>query len=143
VAKPTTKQINFFENTLGYGPSQAGITVLSVKPHLHDTVKAQSPIVALEPYFGSTVQFPLVNSISVKKGDLIALTVPSWAPALQVNLPTDTSWRAARDKKKCKDTTTQTAQLKVGDQAQYACLYKTARLTYTATIVTYPKQSNK
>ena len=142
LAKPTAAQVKFFNKTLG-GPAQAQLTVLKVAPHLHDTVKGMSPLVTLEPYFGSSAQFPLVNSIPVAKGDLLALTVPTWAPALQVGLPSDTSWRAARGRNQCKNTNDQTAQLQNGDKAQYFCLYKTARLTYTATLITYPKQTNK
>ncbi len=36
----------------------------------------------LEPYLGQTVQFPLATSLAVKKGDIVALTVPTWAPVL-------------------------------------------------------------
>jgi len=142
LAKPTAAQTKFFNKTLG-GPSQAQLTVLKVAPHLRDTVKGMSPLVSLESYFGSTAQFPLVNSIPVAKGDLLALTVPTWAPALQVGLGGDTSWRAARGRNQCKNTNDQTAQLQNGDKAQYFCLYRTARLTYTATLITYPKQTNK
>jgi hypothetical protein len=142
LSKPNTTQVKFFNKTLG-GPAQAGLTILKVAPHLRDTVKASGPLVSLEPYFGGVAQFPLATSIPVLKGDLIALTVPTWAPALQVGLGGDTSWRAARPRNKCKDTQTQTAQLNVGDKEQYFCLYRTARLTYTATLITYAKKTNK
>lgn len=140
LSDPTRKQINFFNTQLG-GPAQAGITVLKVGKYLNDTVKAAGPLVSLAPYFGSFAQFPLAESIPVAKGDLIALTVPTWAPALQVGLPTDTSWRASRSRKQCKDNETQTAQMNVGDKAQYYCLYRTARLVYSATLVTAPKKT--
>jgi hypothetical protein len=142
LSKPTTAQTKFFETNYG-GPAQAGLTVLKVGKRLIDTVKASGPLVSLTRYFGSVAQFPLATSIPVLKGDLIALTVPSWAPALQVSVGGDTSWRAARAKNKCKDNASQTAQLNVGDKAQYYCLYRTARLTYSATLVTYAKQTNK
>ncbi len=61
-------------------------------------------------------------------------------PALAVGLGGDTSWRASRAKGKCDDTQTATAQTKVRDLAQYYCLYRTARLTYTATLVTYAER---
>jgi hypothetical protein len=141
LSQPSAAQISFFDKKLG-GPSQAGISVLTVGKHLHDKVKLAGPLTLLEPYFGGTVQFPLVNTLPVKKGDLIALTVPSWAPALQVNLANDTSWRASRLKGTCKDNTTQTAQLQVGARRQYYCLYRGARLTYSATMITRPKQTN-
>lgn len=139
---PSAPQVKFFESNYG-GPAQAGITILKVAPHLRDTVKASGPLVSLTPYFGSTAQFPLPTSIPVLKGDLVAITVPTWAPILQVGLGGDTSWRAARAKNKCKDTATQTAQLNVGDKTQYNCLYRTAKLTYTATLITYAKKTNK
>lgn len=140
LSKPNAAQVKFFTSQLG-GPAQAGITVLKVGRYLRDTVKAQGPLVSLAPYFGSFAQFPLATAIPVRKGDLIALTVPTWAPALQVGLGGDTSWRASRPRNKCKDNKTQTAQLDVGDKAQYYCLYRTARLVYTATLITYPKKT--
>jgi hypothetical protein len=140
LSKPSAPQVKFFTTNYG-GASQAGITVLSVGAHLRDTVKASGPLVTLTPYFGSTAQFPLATSIAVRKGDLIALTVPTWAPVLQVGLGGDTSWRASRGRNKCKDNSSQTAQLNVKDKAQYFCLYRTARLTYTATLITNPKKT--
>jgi hypothetical protein len=142
LSKPSPAQVKFFTRELG-GPAQAGLTVLKVGKYLNDTVKASGPLVSLTPYFGSFAQFPLAESIPVRKGDLIALTVPTWAPALQVGLGGDTSWRASRPRNKCKDNKTQTAQLEVGDKQQYFCLYRTARLVYTATLITAPKQTNK
>jgi hypothetical protein len=81
------------------------------------------------------VQFALTRSLRVRKGWVVALTVPTWAPALSVGLPTDTSWRASRARGDCDDTQGQTAQLRPEMIAQYFCLYRTARLTYTATLV--------
>ena len=50
----------------------------------------------LEKYFGKTAQFPLATTIPVKKGDIVALTVPTWAPALALGFGNNTSWRASR-----------------------------------------------
>ena len=83
------------------------------------------------------MQFPLGRSLNVKKGYVIALTVPTWAPALTPLLTDHSSWRASRAKGKCNDTSTQTAQPALKQVAQYRCLYK-ARLTYSATLVTRP-----
>ncbi len=52
-------------------------------------VTAASPLQTLTPYFGQTVQFPLTTSLEVKKGDIVALTVPTWAPALALGLGKD------------------------------------------------------
>jgi hypothetical protein len=51
----------------------------------------------------------------------------------------DTSWRASRARKGCSEPGIQSAQLDLADLAQYRCLYRTARLTYTATLITTPK----
>ncbi len=69
---------------------------------------------------------------------MIALTVPSWAPALALGFANTTSWRASRPKTSCASTSTQTTQTTVGTNVQYACLYRTARLTYSATEISTP-----
>jgi hypothetical protein len=133
---PTKKQITFFNKGLG-GASSAGITLLRQGKHLYSRVMASSPVLQLQPYFGQTVQFPLDSAIPVKKGWVVALTVPTWAPALTPLLADHSAWRASRPAKKCSDTATQRAQTQRLDLAQYQCLYK-ARLTYSATLVTNP-----
>jgi hypothetical protein len=136
LGKPTTDQITFFNNSLG-GPSSAQISVLRPGDKLFSRVVTQSPLQLLQPYFGQTVQFPLGRSLNVKKGYVIALTVPTWAPALTQLLTDHSAWRASRPLNTCSDTSTQTAQLQLKMVAQYRCLYK-ARLTYSATLVTRP-----
>ena len=75
---------------------------------------------------------------AVKKGDIVALTVPTWAPSLALGFGKGTSWRASRGKGQCTTTGTQTAQTRVGSSTQYYCLYQTARLTYSATLISTP-----
>ncbi len=139
LAKPTAAQVKYFNSSEG-GPAEAGIAVLAPqkKPNLAYKLIAQGPTVKLEKYFGQTAQFPLPTSIPVKKGELIALTVPTWAPALALNFGNDTSWRASRSKAQCTSTSTQTAHTQIGSPVQYYCLYQTARLTYSATLVSTP-----
>jgi len=136
LGKPTADQIAFFDKTLG-GTASARLTVIRLGKKLMAQVITQSPIEQLEPYFGQTVQFPLGRALNVKKGDVIALTVPTWAPALTQLLTDHSSWRASRPLDKCNDTSTQTAQGTLGGSAQYRCLYK-ARLTYSATLISRP-----
>src|SRR6202163_1692181 len=133
LGKPNATQIRFFNANEG-GPAEAGIAVLRPQksPGLTYKLVAQSPPVKLEPYFGKTAQFPLETTIPVKKGDIVALTVPSWAPALALGFGKDTSWRASRPKSQCTTTSTQTTQMQLGTNVQYFCLYQTARLTYNA-----------
>jgi hypothetical protein len=137
LGKPSDKQITFFNTNEG-GPAEAGITLLKPGKRLYFRVMAQSPLVQLQPYFGMTAQFPLDTTLAVKKGWLVALTVPTWAPALAVGFENTTAWRSSRDKKTCTNTTTQTAQQRVMQLSQYGCLYKTARLTYSATLISTP-----
>jgi hypothetical protein len=139
LGKPNATQIKYFNANEG-GPSEAGIAILRPQPKPNLTYKliAQSPLVKLEPYFGETAQFPLETTIPVKKGDVVALTVPSWAPALALGFGNDTSWRASRQKAGCTSTSSQTTQVTVGSAVQYYCLYQTARLTYSATVISTP-----
>jgi hypothetical protein len=139
LGKPNATQVKFFNANEG-GPSEAGISIVRAVRNAKLTYKliAQSPMVKLEPYFGQTAQFPLETTIPIKKGDVVALTVPSWAPALALGFGNDTSWRASRPKKGCTSTSSQTTQTTVGSSAQYYCLYQTARLTYSATLVSTP-----
>ena len=81
---------------------------------------------------------PGATTIPVKKGYVVALTVPTWAPALALGFGDDTSWRASRPKAGCKTTSSQTSQSEIGTAVQYYCLYQTARLTYSATLISTP-----
>ena len=139
LGKPNATQIKFFNTNEG-GESEAGIAVLRPQksPNLTYKLVASGPVVKLKSYFGKTVQFPLETTIKVKKGDEIALTVPTWAPALALGFGNDTSWRASRQKKQCTSTSSQTVQTSVGSNVQYYCLYQTARLTYSATEISTP-----
>jgi hypothetical protein len=141
LGKPTADQIDYFNKNLG-GAASARLTVLRQGKTLFSRTITQSPVQKLEPYFGQTVQFPLGRSLNVKKGYVIALTVPTWAPALTPLLTDHSSWRASRAKGKCNDTGLQTAQQSLNLVAQYRCLYK-ARLTYSATLVTRPAPTPK
>jgi hypothetical protein len=145
LGKPTTKQIAFFDSKLG-GEATAQLTVLSVTKKSKKTPKAkdgavvsrEGELVKLKPYFGRTVQIALQRSIWVKKGQIIALTVPTWAPALATGLDSSTVWNASRGKGQCEDTQGQTSQLAVKQFSDYYCKYTTARITYSAQIVPDP-----
>jgi hypothetical protein len=135
---PGKKQQKFFEQNLG-GASQAGISVLKSGDRYYGRVLAATPMQTLTPYFGQTVQFPLTTSLPVTKGSIIALSVPTWAPALALGLARDNVWRASREVDACDDTQTQSVQTGVNDLARYKCFYRTARLAYSATLITNPE----
>jgi hypothetical protein len=126
------------------GVSQVAITVvrpsstkLAPGKRVYKVV-AESPLFRLEPYFGHLVQFVLSQTLPIRKGDLVALTVPTWAPLLSVNLPkTQFAWRASRTSG-CLDYTVQAAQLLVGDSTPYKCFFNATRVEYTATEITLP-----
>lgn len=138
LGKPNATQVKFFNANEG-GPASAAIAVLTPqhKPNLTYKLVAQSPLVQLTPYFGKTAQFPLASTLQVKKGDVIALTVPTWAPALALGFTNETSWRASRPRSQCSSTSAQSAQ-QTGATVQYYCLYRQARLTYSATLISTP-----
>jgi hypothetical protein len=139
LGKPNSTQIKFFNSNEG-GAASAAIAILRPQPKPNLTFKliAQSPVVQLQTYFGKTAQFPLASTIQVKKGDIVALTVPTWAPALALGYPNTTSWRASRPRTQCSSTSAQTVQSQIGSTVQYYCLYRTARLTYSATLISTP-----
>ncbi len=138
LGKPNATQVKFFNANEG-GTASAAIAILAPqhKPNLAYKLIAQSPVVQLEKYFGKTAQFPLASTIAVKKNDIIALAVPTWAPVLALGFTNETSWRASRPRKSCSSTSTLSVQ-SVGATVQYYCLYRQARLTYSATLISTP-----
>ena len=138
LGKPGPKQTSFFEERYG-GAAQAAIVVLDPGKKLLRTVAAKTPLQRLTGFFGQTVQFPLEQTLRIREGQYVGLTVPTWAPALQIGLGSDTSWRSSRAKSGCLDTTTQFALLGARTSATFNCLYKTARLAYSATFVSSPR----
>ena len=136
LGSPDENQIKFFEDN--YGESSAQLTILRRGSRLFHRVIAQSPVVQLQSYFGQRVQFPLASSIPVRRGQVVALTVPTWAPAITQLLTDGSSWRASKAKDTCRDIGSPTAQTRLGQLTQYRCLYR-ERLTYSATLITDPK----
>ncbi|HEX3317897.1 MAG TPA: hypothetical protein VHR88_07760 [Solirubrobacteraceae bacterium] len=138
LAKPDDNQINFFNSNLGGAP-QARISVLRLQSDKKTyKLTGQSELWDLTPYLGMTAQFPLARTIIVRQGDLIALTVPTWAPTLAVGQDRKDGWRADRSATACDDTKAQAALQSLKGAAPFPCLYRTARLTYTATVISTP-----
>jgi len=140
LGKPGPKQTAFFEERYG-GTSTAAIVVLDPGKKLLRTVKAKAPLQNLTDFFGQTVQFPLARALRIREGQFVGLTVPTWAPTLQIGLGSDTSWRSSRAQAGCLDVTTQFALLGDRTSAMFRCLYRTARLTYSATFIPDPKRN--
>src|SRR5215203_2079946 len=75
LGSPGKRQIKFFNENYG-GASLAGISILKPGTRLFHRVLGRSPMQSLQPYFGTTVQFPLTTSLDIKKGQVVGLTVP-------------------------------------------------------------------
>ena len=135
LSKPSAEQVKFFQEESALGEAAGNFTVLRPKKKLRHTVVQQGPSTNFTKYFGKTVTVPLTRTISVKKGDVIALTSKSWLPVMAVKQPKSTFWRASRGKGKCKDTAGSYAQTETGKTVQYRCLYREVQLLYSVTIV--------
>jgi hypothetical protein len=133
------------------GTPQLALTVLKPGPRHTYTVAAQSGTYHLIPFLGQVLQEPLslpptftaFTALQVKAGDVIGLTVPTWAPVLTYGLPgAQFSYRQSR-LTNCKHSAgSQTAQLAVGMSTRYLCQYGGTRVEYSATEIAnspYPK----
>lgn len=140
-AKTALSDTQFLDKTYG-GDPQVAITVLKLvgaKNLRNWEVVAESPIVDVQPYLGQVAQFPLAASIPVTKGETVALTTPTWAPVLSIDLSTnDFAYRQSRSRNCNNPPSTTQAQLSVGQSARYVCDYPGTRVEYSATEVTNP-----
>ncbi len=133
------------------GTPQLVLTVL--RPAAKNTYKvvAQSGSYHLIPFLGQLLTEPLslppkfsaFTALPVKQGDVLALTVPTWAPILTYNLsPGQFAYSQSRTQDCSNAAGTQTAQTRVGSSQKYGCAYTGTRVQYSATEVTnvpYPK----
>ncbi len=127
------------------GRARAQLTVLRRGKSVAATAVASSQLKYLDPYFGGEVTFALPQTIQVRKGDLIGLTVSSWAPNLVQGYDTKTSWRASRPAGRCGGATEERKQdyyvdttLGAGKVGSFNCLYKAERLAFSATFIPQP-----
>jgi len=141
LGKPKKSDVDFFNKLFG-SPPQAQIAVLKPGTKNRYRVSGISPPFDLTKYFGSTPTFALPRPLTVKPGYVVALTVPTWAPAFAVNLGNDEAWRSSRDPAHCDDVQQKAAQVTRGQLANYSCIYRTARLMYTVTFIPDPRVTN-
>jgi hypothetical protein len=147
LSKPTKDQYDFFGTLLQNGkfgkhPS-ARIAVIKNKGHHKYKLVKQSPAIDLKPDLGRKQTFTLNKPLRVHRGQVVALTLPSWAPAFSGAVSSSgNQWRASRNKKKCnvdrdhlQNAKASKAQQKVGSLRAYGCRYVAARLLYWAYFV--------
>jgi hypothetical protein len=147
LAKPTAEEVTFFNDNFGT-PSTARISVMrrgdTRKTRLNHRLVRQSETFELDRYFGSRPTFVFDAPIPVKKGNWIAITVPTWAPLLSTNLARTNWWRSSRAKGSCEPPRSlrQFAMEDLRDVNPFGCTYHGARLLYTATYVPSNRVSN-
>jgi hypothetical protein len=138
LAQPTNSQRSFFNGFFGT-PPEARLAILhkvagSNPPRYN--LRRQGAVKVLSPFLGQTVKFGA--SLKVEKGDVIGVTVPTWAPMFSQELSAGNVWRASREAGACTNSTDirqGQPQEEPGKRATYGCKYSTARLLYTATLV--------
>ena len=77
----------------------------------------------------------LKKRMHVRRGQVIALTLPTWAPVLATDLRGRERWRSSRNPGHCDDVERQAARQTVGRLRDYRCVHTTARLLFTALVV--------
>lgn len=140
-ATTAQKDIKFLDTTYG-GDAQVQLTVLKLvgKKSLRNwQVVESSPLVDVQPYLGQVVQFPLTTTLPVTRGETIALTTPTWAPVLSIDLSTSHfAYRQSRGRNCNNPPSTSQAQTQVGQSTRYLCDYPGTRVEYSATEITNP-----
>lgn len=143
LARPTAAEIRGFNDFYG-SPAQARIAVLrrmgDSRPPVYKMVR-QSPIQELNRHFGRTMHFTLDRPLAVLKDQVVALTIPTWAPNWAINLPEDNAWRASRARNRCNDSDIEQhsrPHQAVRSDRQYGCFFTNTRFLYTATVVKEP-----
>lgn len=141
LSQPTPSQRSFFNGFFGT-PPEARLAILRRVPQTNPpryNLRSQGSIHVLSPYLGQTVKFGA--SLRAHKGDVVALTVPTWAPMFAFNVSEGDTWRGSRVTGHCaskQDIQGGHPQQGVGKTKTYGCFYSSARLLYTATLVKKP-----
>ena len=97
LAQPTNRQRSFFNGFFGTPPRGAAGDPPPRRRHQPAALQPAQPGLdpRAQPYLGQTVKFGA--SLTVEKGDIVGLTVPTWAPAFAQGLSTNNVWRASRE----------------------------------------------
>jgi hypothetical protein len=135
LSKPDADEINFFDQLAGGFP-YAALVILRQGSNYRFRVVGVTPLVALAPLLGETSVFKLAEPLAVAPGEVLGLSVPTWAPVLALGKSTETAWRASRAHGNCDDVTTATYTISPGGLGQFQCVYRNGLLAYGATIST-------
>lgn len=147
LGNPNARQQAFFNNLYGDDP-KVRLSIFRKgkkrKSRLDHRLISQSKAFRVSDYFGSTPTFVLGRPLRVRKDYIVGITVPTWIPALSVNLSRSNWWRSSRQKERhCKDVSQNAALETQGRVRKFGCTYFTARLLYTASYVPDPQPTNQ
>lgn len=135
--------ITYLDSRYG-SPAEVELTVLRpIGPRalFGWAVAAQSEPVVVLPYLGSVVQLPLLQPLPVVPGEVVGITVPTWAPILSIDL-TGPKFAYRQDRSTgCRNSPGGLAQFLIGEQATYSCNYPGTRIEYSATEILAPTPS--
>ena len=142
-----TRKTEIHQADVGHGgTAQVAVTVLrrvGAARLRKWKVVAESPSFHVQPYLGMVVQLPLDTTLPVQRGDVVALTTPTWAPILSIGHATKTfAYRQSRGANCASAPATNQAQMTINATTAYSCNYPGTRVEYTATEVTstpFPK----
>ena len=138
LAQPTNQQRSFFNGFFGT-PPEARLAILRRIPGTSPpryNLRRQSSVHVLSPYLGQTVKFGA--SLKVEKGDIVGLTIPTWAPAFAQGLSARTPGGLAASRASAPTPPTsarESPRRRSASAPPTAAATATARLLYTATVV--------
>jgi hypothetical protein len=156
LARPSNEQVDYFNRTFAGAP-RARLQILKRgrrrTTRLTHRLIAQSPIVRLDPFFGSTPTFALERPIKVARGNIVAIGVTTWAPSFGARAGRDNQWLSsfhkvpnatAAEGGPCGNRTLsqRATQTRVGALRKYECRYRNARLLYSTTFIPDPRPTN-
>jgi hypothetical protein len=138
LGKPTKADRSALNKRFG-SPPRAAIAVLqkikTPEGRIKFRLQRKSPVEGLSRFLGGVATFRLDKPLIARKGQFVALSVATWAPAFAAGLPAgEYSWRASRQPGMCGAGSVDMAapQLKVGSKRFYSCKFTGSRLLFTA-----------
>jgi hypothetical protein len=138
LSHPNKTERKFFEEELSKsGPPSARLSILKPKGNERYKLVRQSPVVQLQPWLGNRPVFTMVDPLRVKKGEIVAITTPTWMPNLaDFGASASDRWVASRKNGECSSEQDllerSKPQQKLKGTRAYGCSYRGARLLYWA-----------
>lgn len=139
LAAVSASQVKDVNSNYGGAPRVALVILAPLGKSMFKVVQ-KGPLLDMTKYLGTTPTFALPTALPIKKGQVIGITVPTWAPVIQLGLGADTSWRSTRPLKEAVQDKFSEQRALVGSTTtgSFAALYQRARLAYSATFVPTP-----